>query len=136
MKMRGTVLILAVVCVLAAASSEAVAQAPTQKVQFHFASMKGARTGVVTLVNVRAFVGSAQLEAEEAELSMADGRLRLALKGGGTVTLLERAEVEVVTGPYDRLQRDELLTIMLKSFLVPLPPASERLILALPKIAA
>jgi hypothetical protein len=36
---------------------------------------------------VRAVVGAIQVEAEEAELSVADGRLRLVLKGGGTVTL-------------------------------------------------
>jgi hypothetical protein len=77
---------------------------------FHFASMRGSPTGGVTMRNMRAVVGAIQVEAEEAELSVADGRLRLVLKGGGTVTLPQRSRVEVVTGPYDRLQRDEGLT--------------------------
>jgi hypothetical protein len=121
--MRGIVLTLMVAGALAAASREAVAQDQATVVQFHFASMKGARTGAVTLLNVRAFVGSAQIEAEEAVLSMAEGRLRLVLKGGGTVTLPPRAQVEVVTGPYERLQRDEGLTRMLRSILFLLPRA-------------
>ena len=119
--MRAIVLTLMVAGVLAAASSDAVAQDAAQNqapvVQFHFASMKPVRTGVVTLLNVRAFVDSAQIEADEAELSIADGRLRLVLKGGGVVTLSQRTQVEVVTGPYDRLQRDEGLTRMLHGIL-------------------
>ena len=119
--MRGIVLTLIVAGVLAAASRDAVAQDQPTFVRFHFASLKPAGTGAVTLLNVRAFVDSAQIEAEEAELSMADGRLRLVLKGGGTVTWPQRTQVEVVTGPYDRLQRDEGLTRMLQSRLFRLP---------------
>jgi hypothetical protein len=119
--MRGIVLTLMVAGVLAAASGDAVAQDQVTVVKFHFATMKPSRTGVVTLVNVRAFVDSAQIEAEEAELSRVDGRLRLALKGGGTVTWPQRTQVEVVTGPYERLQRDEGLTRMLQSILFRLP---------------
>ena len=74
-----------------------------------------------SLLNLRAFVGAAQIEAEEGELSMEEGRLRLVLKGGGTVTWPPQAQVEVVTGPYERLQRDEGLTRMQRPILVPLP---------------
>ena len=48
-------------------------------------------------------------------------RTRLVLKGGGTVTLPQRSQVEVVTGPYERMQRDEGLTRMLQSILLRLP---------------
>lgn len=111
-----------------AVAQDVVTQNQATVVRFHFSSMKPVRTGVVTLLNVRAFVDSAQIEADEAELSMADGRLRLVLKGGGTVTLQQRAQVEVVTGPYDRLQRDEGLTTMLHRILFPLPQTRVKII--------
>ena len=83
--------------------------------------MRGSPTGGVTMRNVRAVVGAIQVEGEEAELSVADGRLRLVLKGGGIVTLPQRSRVEVVTGPYDRLQRDEGLTRSLQAILLRQP---------------
>ncbi len=116
--MRVIVLILSVTAALTTGSRDASAQDAVPLISFHFASMRGSPTGGVTMRNVRAVVGAIQVEAEEAELSVADGRLRLVLKGGGIVTLPQRSRVEVVTGPYDRLQRDEGLTRSLQAILL------------------
>ena len=85
--MHRIVLTLMLTGVLGGMSADALAQEPTQVVSFHFASMRSARTGVAMMKNVRAVIGSVQVEAEEAQLSMSDGQLRLVLPGGGTVTL-------------------------------------------------
>ena len=116
--MRVIVLILSVAAALATGNRDASAQDAVPLISFHFASMRGSPTGGVTMRNVRAVVGAIQVEAEEAELSVEDGRLRLVLKGGGMVTLPQRSRVEVVTGPYDRLQRDEGLTRSLQAILL------------------
>ena len=119
--MRIIVMMLTVAAIVAAPGRDVLAQDPALVVSFHLTSIRGGEPGIATMRNVRAVVGSIQIETEEAELSMADGRLRLVLKGGGTVMLPQRSRVEVVTGPYERMQRDEGLTRMLQSILLRLP---------------
>lgn len=50
----------------------------------------------VTLRDVRVVVGGAEIEAETAVVSRVDGRVRLALPNGGTVTLPDGADIRLV----------------------------------------
>lgn len=75
------------------------AQQPViSNVELSSRSSEGAvRGGGITLRDVRLVSGGVEMVADEARLGRADGRLRLVLAGGGTVTVSEGATVRLVS---------------------------------------
>jgi hypothetical protein len=68
----------------------------------------------VTLRDVRVVVSGVVIEAEAADLSRADGGLRLALRGGGTITLPERGRIRLVGRDGAKPLYDPMLAILLR----------------------
>ena len=68
----------------------------------------------VTLRDVRVVVSGVVIEAEAADLSRIGGRLRLALHGGGTVTLPEMGKIRLVGRDGAKPLYDPMLATLLR----------------------
>jgi hypothetical protein len=69
---------------------------------------------VVTLRDVRVAVSGVVIEADAANLSRVDGRLRLALRGGGTLTLPHSGIIRLVGRDGRKPLYDPILAILLR----------------------
>lgn len=69
---------------------------------------------VLTLRDVRVVAGGVVIEAEAADLSRVNGRLQLALPGGGTIKLPEGPNIRLVGRDGGKPRYDFELLLMLK----------------------